>query len=561
MIRISTTVIFLLSSWLLASCGGGGAPEASGGMQSPQSAVVGDALCANGSGDASATAGAYRWVGGQCLRSSTALDAQPLRAAQSPGQLPQATGGLSATILMDWAEVNFPQYFTPSGQANLFSAPYTYRFYPGTSNHLGVDGENIYVLGPMSGGTVQYVGNFTDFACRVLPQNCPVPGAPTIGAATARNAGASIAFTAPAVSGGSPIIRYNAACTGGFAFSSTGTATTSPIVVGSMTNGTLYSCTVSATNSSGTGSPSAAVTVTPSATSATTTATTTTTGTTTATGTTTGTTTTGSSASTASILCALNASVFNSTLNLNATVAMTCSGGQRAMTGNGIPDHAPGTFPNANNPSTISAQNVRFNATTSPVISNASGTAVDHIIGYANNGIKYDPATAESYQNAGVWKIEALGHTYINLGLDSHNAHVQPDGSYHYHGVPTGYVALQNKGTGMTLVGFALDGFPIYARYGYTTATNAASGTRLMTPSWRLKTTPSSGRPSTTSVPMGVFTQDYEYVAGLGDLDECNGRTGVTPEFPSGIYHYFITDGYPYIQRCIKGTALTPPPR
>lgn len=541
--RISTTVVFLLSAWLLASCGGG-ALDGSAGIQSPQAAVVSDALCS----DAGAASGAYRQVGAQCLRSSTALDAQPLRAAPAAGQLPQATGGLTATILMDWAEASFPQYFAPGGQANLFSAPYTYRFYPGTSNHLGVDGENIYVLGPMSGGTVQYVGNFTDFACRVLPQNCAVPGAPTIGAATARNAGASIAFTAPATSGGSPIIRYNAACTGGFAFSATGTATTSPIVVGNMTNGTLYSCTVSATNSSGTGSPSAAVTVTPSATTATTTTT----------GTTAGTSTTGSAASTASVLCALNASVFNSTLNLNATVAMTCSGGQRTMTGNGIPDHAPGTFPNANNPNAITAQNVRFSATTSPAISNASGTAVDHVIGYANNGIKYDPATAESYQNAGVWKIEALGHTYINLGLDSHNAHVQPGGAYHYHGVPTGYVALQNKGTGMTLVGFAMDGFPIYARYGYSTATNAASGTRLMAPSWRLKTTPSSGRPSTASVPMGVFTQDYEYVAGLGDLDECNGRTGVTPEFPSGIYHYFITDSYPYIQRCIKGTALTP---
>ena len=52
---------------------------------------------------------------------------------------------------------------------------------------------------------------------------------------------------------------------------------------------------------------------------------------------------------------------------------------------------------------------------------------------------------------------------------------------------------------------------------------------------------------------MGTFTQDYEYVAGSGDLDECNGRFGVTPEFPTGIYHYYITDTYPFIQRCVKG--------
>ena len=29
----------------------------------------------------------------------------------------------------------------------------------------------------------------------------------------------------------------------------------------------------------------------------------------------------------------------------------------------------------------------------------------------------------------------------------------------------------------------------------------------------------------------GTYIQDYEYVAGQGDLDECNGRTGVTPEY------------------------------
>jgi hypothetical protein len=52
---------------------------------------------------------------------------------------------------------------------------------------------------------------------------------------------------------------------------------------------------------------------------------------------------------------------------------------------------------------------------------------------------------------------------------------------------------------------------------------------------------------------MGTFAQDYHYVAGSGDLDECNGRTGVTPEFPAGTYFYLITDGYPYVPRCVKG--------
>jgi len=36
-------------------------------------------------------------------------------------------------------------------------------------------------------------------------------------------------------------------------------------------------------------------------------------------------------------------------------------------------------------------------------------------------------------------------------------------------------------------------------------------------------------------------------------LDACNGRSGATPEFPDGIHHYFATDSYPYLQRCVTG--------
>ncbi|MDA8782119.1 YHYH protein [Porticoccaceae bacterium] len=36
-------------------------------------------------------------------------------------------------------------------------------------------------------------------------------------------------------------------------------------------------------------------------------------------------------------------------------------------------------------------------------------------------------------------------------------------------------------------------------------------------------------------------------VAGLGDLDECNGMQ------VDGAYGYFITEQYPYIMACLKG--------
>jgi hypothetical protein len=67
---------------------------------------------------------------------------------------------------------------------------------------------------------------------------------------------------------------------------------------------------------------------------------------------------------------------------------------------------------------------------------------------------------------------------------------------------------------------------------------------------------------------------DWNYVDGIGDLDECNGRFGPTPEFPEGIYHYVSTPvsgsptsvsdtngntvgmiGFPYFLICYHGVA------
>ena len=86
-----------------------------------------------------------------------------------------------------------------------------------------------------------------------------LPGAPTIGAGTPGNNQATIAFTTPANTGGTAITLYSATCTP----SGTGTNTVSPIVVGSLTNGTTYTCSVKASNSVGQGPASGTVTVTP----------------------------------------------------------------------------------------------------------------------------------------------------------------------------------------------------------------------------------------------------------------------------------------------------------
>jgi uncharacterized protein YhjY with autotransporter beta-barrel domain len=82
-----------------------------------------------------------------------------------------------------------------------------------------------------------------------------VPGAPTIGVATAGNTQATVSFTAPASNGGSAVTGYTVTSNPG---GITGTGAASPITVTGLTNGTAYTFTVTATNGAGTGSASAA---------------------------------------------------------------------------------------------------------------------------------------------------------------------------------------------------------------------------------------------------------------------------------------------------------------
>ena len=92
-----------------------------------------------------------------------------------------------------------------------------------------------------------------------------VPGAPSITSATAGNASAVIAFTAPANNGGAAISSYSVTCAASGA-SVNGAGTASPITMNGLTNGVTYTCAITATNSVGTGAASAGVLVTPAAT-------------------------------------------------------------------------------------------------------------------------------------------------------------------------------------------------------------------------------------------------------------------------------------------------------
>lgn len=85
-----------------------------------------------------------------------------------------------------------------------------------------------------------------------------VPGAPTIGTATAGDTQADVTFTAPASDGGSAITLYTATANPGGATGSCAGPTACTATVAGLSNGTAYTFTVTATNAIGTGSASGA---------------------------------------------------------------------------------------------------------------------------------------------------------------------------------------------------------------------------------------------------------------------------------------------------------------
>jgi trimeric autotransporter adhesin len=97
-------------------------------------------------------------------------------------------------------------------------------------------------------------GDPSDTSNAVTPEAPAVPGAPTIGTATAGNASATLTWTAPSDQGSSAITGYLITPSSGPTVT-VGNVTSDDIT--GLTNGTAYTFTVSAINSVGTGDPSA----------------------------------------------------------------------------------------------------------------------------------------------------------------------------------------------------------------------------------------------------------------------------------------------------------------
>ncbi len=255
-------------------------------------------------------------------------------------------------------------------------------------------------------------------------------------------------------------------------------------------------------------------------------------------------------------------------------VAISVSGGKCIFASNAIPNHDMGD--GGDFAHTVVAQDVTYEITTSPTMAATPTTNIWKASVALLNGGKVDILPAACYDvsaRAGdlgremigcgpdlidhPWRYDAMS-PLNSFGTDIHNAHVQPDGMYHYHANPNAIFEsdCSEVSSASPVIGFAADGFPVY---GSCISDNGSF--RNAQSSYQLKdgggprqtvsgyTTPTGGTGAIASSDYdGQFRGDWEYVAGSGDLDECNGGT------VDGQYGYYITDSFPWVLACYSGT-------
>ena len=195
---------------------------------------------------------------------------------------------------------------------------------------------------------------------------------------------------------------------------------------------------------------------------------------------------------------------------LYGATSITFDGTWVTIKSNALPDHKSAYYPTSNslyeafngttfgggtftqNPNTIATQNITMKIPVNPVVAATHAATPGGVIGISLNGVPFFNQYA------------AMGSPLTNEinSFDQWWAHPQMSGMYHYHVEPKYLTTV--KATPSSLMGFLLDGFPVY-------------GTKE----------------TTGSDPTG--------------LDVYHGHTHATVDYPSGIYHYHFTTASPYL--------------
>ena len=225
-----------------------------------------------------------------------------------------------------------------------------------------------------------------------------------------------------------------------------------------------------------------------------------------------------------------------------------------------IPSWIPVLYDWPNNPWFAVPMNYQFRFRLNPIpnVGPETKTGYGHIGLWKNGCSIYNPKDAKSYQDSLTWFQNAwywehlLGETF-----DDCIGHPNQSGEYHTHVSPACLYDIEDSTQASPLIGYAFDYYPIYGGYGHTDPMDTNSAIVRLRSSYRLRTItdrttlpdctvlpPTLYGPSLDSVPLGGYMEDFEYLEGLGDLDEHNGRFCITEDYPDGIYAYFTTLGW-----------------
>lgn len=195
---------------------------------------------------------------------------------------------------------------------------------------------------------------------------------------------------------------------------------------------------------------------------------------------------------------------------------MNLSGDKRTITTNDLPgDHTTGVFPVSStdpaykydrNPNSIAAQSLSYELAATPTIQ-SQPNCVGGESGVMTTGVALFDAFDAGGRDAGAWEVQ-----------DGCDGHPQNTHEYHYHTLSK---CISDTSVN-NVIGYALDGFPI-------TGPKVGDNNILTT----------------------------------SDLDECHGITSeITLDGKKvTMYHYVMTQDFPYSISCFRGTAIEAPGR
>lgn len=198
-------------------------------------------------------------------------------------------------------------------------------------------------------------------------------------------------------------------------------------------------------------------------------------------------------------------------------VKVSINGATRKITTSGVPTHTTGVYPIRRsddayqydrNPGRISKRRVSLNLPAEPQVARSASCVPMGMIGVAITGVAIYNALDGRGDDAPAHEIQ-----------DKCNGHPQREGQYHYHNKSDCMTEVGRASNGHSgLVGYALDGFGIYG-------SNGAGGKHMSN----------------------------------ANLDACHGHTEtvVWDGKVRKMYHYHLTDEYPYTLGCFKGTPVS----